>query len=54
MSNGSNAEYQISILWLEDTLKTYTFKSKPELDAFRLGIAEAVECGNYQIVGEDE
>tara|TARA_R100000656_G_C3879639_1_gene114131 strand:+ start:260 stop:445 length:186 start_codon:yes stop_codon:yes gene_type:complete len=51
-------EYQISITWgteVDGTAlpETYTFKTKEELNAFRLGAAEACGWSDYNIEGEE-
>ena len=46
---------QIQILWGDETEPdTYTFRTKEELEGFRLGIAVACGWHDYKIVGEDD
>lgn len=60
-------EYQISIIWGYEESKAeiwgyepdcfpaqvYSFNTQAELNAFRKGIAHAIDWARYRIVGED-
>jgi hypothetical protein len=51
--------YSITILWGDDAQpeegpQTYSFKTKAELEAFKLGADEAIGWGDYAVWPEGE